>query len=124
MEHSSPTQSDGFERKGRQLARTTQEREREKPQKPTAASTKNARISANRRRKRPLPATREEAEELYRPRAGGNERAIVTGPRLCRLAELGLLEIRSAPGPSITNLDAHRAILDFYYPMPVRGADD
>ena len=77
---------------------------------------RNAKLSARRRAKRPLPATREEADQLFRPRAGSNERAVVTGPRLCRLAQLGLLEIRTAPGPRITNLEAHQAILDFYYP--------
>lgn len=73
-------------------------------------------MSATRRAKRPLPATREEADELFRPRAGGNERAVAYGPRLCRLAQLGLLELRSTSGPPITNAEAHAAILDALYP--------
>ena len=78
---------------------------------------RNARMSATRRARRPVPATREEAEELFRPRSGGNERAVVTGPRLCRLAAVGLLELRSTPGPRVTNLEAHEALLDFYWPL-------
>jgi len=78
----------------------------------------NARLSARRRAKRPLPATREEADELFRPRAGSNEGAVAYGPRLCRLATLGLLELRATPGPPITNLEAHQAILDTLYPAP------
>ena len=86
-------------------------------EKSRATVERNARMSAKRRARRPLPATREEAEELFRPRAGSNERAVCYGPRLSRLAELGLLELRSTPGPKITNLEAHEAIRDFYWPL-------
>jgi hypothetical protein len=75
-------------------------------------------MSARRRAKRPLPATREEADELFRPRAGRNERVVAFGPHLCRLAQRGLLELRATPGPPITNLAAHEALLDFYFPTP------
>lgn len=80
------------------------------------AVERNAAMSARRRAKRPLPETREEADALFRPRAGGNERAPAYGGRLCRLNELGLLSLRATPGPKISNVEAHERILDFYYP--------
>ena len=49
---------------------------------------RNARLSSTRRAKRPLPPTREEADELFRP-ASPNAHAL--GSRLYRMNELGLL---------------------------------
>lgn len=52
------------------------------------------------------PATsRAEAEALY----GKGLHLPVSGPRLVRL---GLLELREAPGPELTNGDGHRALLE------------
>ncbi len=77
------------------------------------ASTKNARYSAWARAKRPEPTTRAEADEIFAPRA---HMARAGASRLARLLELGLLELRSEPGPIITQGEAHQAILDALYP--------
>lgn len=83
----------------------------------------NARLSQHRRAKRPLPATRREADELFAPRA---RIAPAGASRLARLNALGLLELRTTPGPPLTQGEAHAAILDALYPVgaePHRQAD-
>lgn len=74
---------------------------------------RNARLSARLRATRPFPATRHDADELYRP---ASRTARAKSPRLARLNELGLLEVRETPGEPLTSLKAHQAILDALYP--------
>ena len=69
-------------------------------------------MSAQRRASRPLPATRQEADELFRPRSPDTA---VLPPRLARLNAMGLLTIREVPGKQISQAQAHRAILDGLY---------
>lgn len=67
-----------------------------------------ARISATRRAKRPLPATRDEADRLFSPSAAYTNRP-ASAPRLVRMQALGLI-------PQYTNAEAHQLILDALYP--------
>lgn len=69
---------------------------------------KNARISAHLRSKRPLPATRREADRLFSPSARIAHQP-ATIPRIARLMRLGVL-------PQYTNAEAHTMILDALYP--------
>lgn len=62
------------------------------------------------RSKRPFPATRQEADEVYAPHAR-NAPATVT--RLYRANELGLLHPDRRP---LTQGELHDAILDALYP--------
>lgn len=64
------------------------------------------------RRKQPVPASRAEADEAYKPWSPSRD---ATPARLGRLNGLGLLELRSTPGPSITQQQAHEATLDALY---------
>jgi len=86
---------------------------RKRTQAGQATIERNARTSATKRARRPLPATRAEADALYRP---GARIACATIERLYRMNKLGLLGLRDAPGPQITNAEAHQAILDALYP--------
>lgn len=70
--------------------------------------SKNARMSAARRKKRPIPATRDEADELFGPSPAYRQK-LATAPRLIRLQALGLI-------PQFTNEEAHQLILDALYP--------
>ena len=83
------------------------ERENHKPGPLTPAVEKNARMSANRRRRRPLPELRRDADDLYRPSPRIASQP-ASAPRLVRLQNLGLL-------PHITNQQAHELILDAMY---------
>lgn len=74
----------------------------------TPTVERNARLSANRRRSRPLPATRREADELYAPSPAYSQKP-ASAPRLVRMQQLGLI-------PQFTNAEAHRMILDALYP--------
>lgn len=71
---------------------------------------KNARMSAGRRAKRPIPATRREAEALFEP-----SRAYTPahGGWLMRMNLLGLLHPERRP---LTKLEAYHAVLDALYP--------
>lgn len=70
-----------------------------------------------RRGPRPVPATRQAADELFRPRSPWRE---ATGARLERLNNLGLLELRPTPAEPITQQAAHQATLDAMY-GPLEG---
>lgn len=71
-----------------------------------------ARLSARRRARRPLPATRSEADELFRP---SRPDALVLPPRLARLNALGCLRLVPPGSGGITQAQAHEAILDAMY---------
>lgn len=72
--------------------------------------SKNARLSSYLQAKRPYPATRREADELFRPVAGN---APAGSARLHRMNAHGLLHPERRP---ITQAEAHHAILDALYP--------
>lgn len=74
--------------------------------------SRNARLSLFLRSKRPIPTTRREADGIYAPHA---QYAPATLARLYRLNAMGLLELRTTPGESITQGQAHEAILDAIY---------
>lgn len=86
-------------------------------ERPRSTVHKNARLSAFLRAKRPLPATRREADELFAPHAR-NARATVT--RLHRANVLGLLHPEGRP---YTQGELHDAILDALYPCD-QGASE
>lgn len=68
---------------------------------------KNARLSSRLRAKRPIPATRREADDLFGPSARiAHQKATI--PRVARLMQLGLI-------PQYTNEQAHELILDAMY---------
>jgi len=83
-------------------------------ERPGATETKqvryNARLSARLRRRRPFPATRAEADALYKP---GSRNARAMPERLYRMNMLGLLHPEGRP---ITQGEAHDAVLDALYP--------
>lgn len=74
----------------------------------TEAVQKGARLSARLRAKRPLPATRREADDLFAPSPRIAQQP-ATIPRIARLMRLGVL-------PQLTNAEAHQLILDALYP--------
>ena len=55
-----------------------------------------------------MPATRREADELFRPSAAYTDK-LASAPRLVRMQALGLI-------PQYTNAEAHALILDALYP--------
>lgn len=79
-------------------------------ERPGSTVQKNARMSAGRRAKRPIPATRREAEALFEP-----SRAYTPahGGWLMRMNLLGLLHPERRP---LTKLEAYHAVLDALYP--------
>lgn len=79
----------------------------------TGTPSRNARLSQHRRSKRPLPATRHEADEIFAPRA---RIAPARASRLERLCRLGCLTLVPAGTGHITQGQAHHAILDALYP--------
>lgn len=89
------------------MATPVAERAKQQGEHLTPRIEKNAVISQRRRSKRPIPATRREADTLFgpTPRISGKP---CSGPRLMRLQQLGLL-------PRITNGEAHAMILDAMY---------
>lgn len=85
---------------------------------PTPVVERNARLSRFLRAKRPLPATRREADEIWRPHTGN---VPARGTRLHRANVLGLLHPEGRP---LTALEVHEAILDAIYgPEPHEQAD-
>lgn len=78
----------------------------------TPTVERNAKLSEARRRKRPVPETRREAQQLYEPLARYTP---ARANRLDRLNRLGMLAIRPSPGPPLTQGEAHDAILDAMY---------
>ncbi len=74
---------------------------------------RNARQSAHNRQKRPYPASRHEADEMFRPNSPMAQ--VATMPRLARLLRLGALALVPPGTGRITNLEAHQAILDALY---------
>lgn len=91
----------------------------ERGAKPTPTVLNNARESERRRQKRPIPATRHDADQLYAPGARtAHSRAMAN--RLYRLNVLGLLHPEGRP---ITNAEAHQLILDALYPCD-QGASE
>lgn len=78
--------------------------------KPTPITERNDRHSRWAQAKRPLPATRDEADALFKPAAGN---APAKGSRLFRANELKLLH---PEGRAYTQGELHRMILDALYP--------
>ena len=74
--------------------------------------SKNTRLSLHARARRPLPDTKQEADELYRPKTPTDAARPAWGQRLCRMNALGLFHPEGRP---ITNTEAHEAILNAIY---------
>lgn len=88
------------------MAKPIAERLAEAGKPSTPAVEQAERLSRRLRAKRPLPATRQAADELFKPRSGiAHQRATI--PRLARLSRLGVIRW--------TNAEAHEAILDAMY---------
>lgn len=86
------------------MAKPVVEREKGKP---TAKVKRNAALSMRARAKRPIPATRREADELFGPGPAYSLKP-ASGPRLARMVQLGII-------PTYTNAEAHALILDAMY---------